>query len=167
MSKKAPFKAARLVRSVISYVLIFMVMYTAINLWRVPSPPDAPKLGLGTQANVPDALTASHEAPILVYFWGTWCHICSITSPSVQALKDSGHQVLGVAVSSGDDEALHAYMREQGYDFININDADGQIFRQWQGQVTPSYAIIKDGKITQRFTGIAPLWSLKFRMWWP
>lgn len=165
MSKKPPFSIARLMRTFVSYLLIFVVMYTAINLWRAPSAPDAPTLGLA-KTGVPDALAASHEAPVLVYFWGTWCHICSITSPSVQALKDSGYQVLGVAVSSGDDEALNTYMRTQGYDFNIINDADGQIFRQWQGQITPSYAIIKDGKITQSFTGIAPLWSLKLRMWW-
>lgn len=149
----------------IGYVLIFLVMYIAINLWRAPEPPDAPLLGLDQQM-APAVLSASQKAPVLVYFWGTWCHICHLTSPSVQALKDSGHQVLGVAVSSGDDKTLTAYLRAQGYDFNNINDADGQIFRQWQGQVTPSYAIIKDGKITQRFTGIAPVWSLKLRMWW-
>lgn len=159
------FSAYRLVRSLITYTLIFLVAYTAINLWRAPKPPDAPFLGLSNHTAA-DALINNHKAPVLVYFWGTWCHICHISSPSVQAMKDSGHQVLSVAVSSGDDATLNAYMRTQGYDFITINDTDGQIFRQWQGQVTPSYAIIKEGKIIQRFTGIAPLWSLKLRMWW-
>ncbi|MGO2624779.1 MAG: protein disulfide oxidoreductase, partial [Psychrobacter sp.] len=39
------------------------------------------------------------------------------------------------------------------------------IFDDWQGQVTPSYVVLKDGEMTQGLTGIQPLWSLKLRLW--
>lgn len=108
--------------------------------------------------------TASHDKPILVYFWGTWCHVCRTTSPNVQALHADGYEVLTVAVSSGNDDELLSHMNERGYDFATINDTDGAIFGAWQGQVTPSFVIVSDGKMVQSFTGVAPLWLLKLRL---
>lgn len=118
-----------------------------------------------SQGQVVDVVKTSHDKPILIYFWGSWCGVCRITSPNIQALHADGHDVLTVAVSSGDDGELLSYMSQHGYDFTTINDTDGTIFRQWQGQVTPSFVIIHRGKMTQSFTGVAPLWSLKLRLW--
>lgn len=148
------------------YLVVFITIYTLVNLWRSPDMPNDIALRYQSQhGHITDIASASHDKPILIYFWGTWCGVCRITSPNIQALHANGYEVLTVAVSSGDDDELLSYMSEHGYDFTTINDADGATFRAWQGQVTPSFVIISDGKMVQSFTGLAPLWSLKLRLW--
>lgn len=129
--------------------------------------PDSPKLVYqNSTGQVVDVVSQSYDTPVLIYFWGSWCGVCRTTSPNVQALHADGRDVLSVAVSSGDDNELLAYMNKHGYDFYTINDQHGAVFGEWGGQVTPSFVILDDGKVAQSFTGIAPLWLLKLRLWW-
>lgn len=148
------------------HLLIFFVIVTAFTLYRQPVMPDNPTwqmTNLGGQ--VLDIEQMSKERAVLVYFWGSWCHICKTTSPKVDELSKYS-QVVTIAVSSGDDGVLGQYLKQKNYQFNTINDNDGQIFHAWQGQVTPSYVIVKDGKVVQGFVGIQPLWLLRARMAW-
>lgn len=159
-------KATKYLLDIAKYLVVFIIIYVVINLWRSPDMPDGVALTYqNSHGQITDVATMSHDKPILVYFWGTWCGVCRLTSPNVQALHADGYEVLTVAVSSGDDGELLTYMNEHGYDFTTVNDTDGQIFRAWQGQVTPSFVIVHDGQMTQSFTGIAPLWLIKLRLW--
>ncbi|OAU96357.1 Membrane protein, suppressor for copper-sensitivity ScsD [Moraxella catarrhalis] len=129
--------------------------------------PVKPNLQLNDyQGTAIDIAAISQESPVLIYFWGSWCHVCTITSPKVNQLHQDGYSVVSIAVKSGDDAQLGQYLQRHQYHFTTINDTDGQIFANWQGQVTPSFVILYQGKPVQRFTGIAPLWSLKLRMLW-
>lgn len=160
-------KAKKVVLSVAQYVIIFLIAYVAINLWRSPSAPDQQILLTPNQSRLPSSvLQTSHSQPILVYFWATWCGICGITSPNIDQLHKEGHQVLAVAVHSGTDWGVDDFLSQHNYQFFNINDQEGEIFSAWQGQVTPSFAIIHKGQVEQAFTGVSPLWSLKLRLWW-
>lgn len=153
--------------SALKYLAIFVLIYVAISIWRAPSLPDTPALVYqNAHGQYVDVIADSHQKPVLVYFWGSWCAICRHTSPNVQALHDDGYAVLTVAVSSGSDKELATYMHKHRYNFITINDGDGQTFNAWQGKAVPSFVILSNGKIAQGFTGLAPLWSLKLRLWW-
>lgn len=77
----------------------------------------------------------------------------------------NNYPVVTIAIKSGDNQALNSYLTEHDYTFTTVNDEQGEIFADWQGQVTPSYVILKDGKMSQGLTGIQPLWSLKLRLW--
>lgn len=154
------------VLSFLAYVLFFVVVYTTLNHWRAPTPPPAIDLSYtNTQGNTADVIALSHERPVLVYFWGSWCGVCRLTSPNVQTLHAEQYPVISVAVSSGDDGELLAYMNRHQYQFATLNDQDGTLFHAWQAQATPSFVIIRDGKAHQRFMGITPLWLLKMRLW--
>ncbi|MBE2895949.1 protein disulfide oxidoreductase [Pasteurellaceae bacterium HPA106] len=107
----------------------------------------------------------SEEKPVLLYFWGSWCSICRLTSPAVASLADEGVQVVSVALRSGDKSAVAAYLREHDYHFRTINDPQGVLAKAWQVQVTPSIIIIKQGKIVHATTGLASPWGLKLRLW--
>lgn len=153
-------KSIAMLKSAIRYLAIFVVIYTIMGYVRQPSMPSAPMM-TDTQGQV---VTFDTNTPVLVYFWGSWCHICRQTSPKVNALSHT-HPVVTVAVSSGDDQAVLAYLTDKGYDFRVVNDQAGSIFGQWQGQVTPSYMIVKDQKAVQGFVGIQPEWLLRLRLW--
>lgn len=154
------------VAHVIAYVVLFLVMYLVMNAWRAPTPPTQLALSYtDTQGKNTDVIQVSHKRPVLIYFWGSWCGVCQFSSPNVQALHDEGYPVLSVAVSSGDDKALLSYLRQKRYSFATINDTDGSLFDKWQGQATPSFVIVHQGQVKQRFMGVSPLWLLKFRLW--
>lgn len=153
-------------KTIAKYFVIFLVIYTVVNWWRSPKLPDTPNLTYqDAQGQTIDVIAQSHQQPILIYFWGTWCSVCRITSPNIQKLHDDGTPVVSVAVSSSSTSALSDYLNVHHYTFVTINDLDGQIFHTWHGQVTPSFVILKNGKTYQSFTGISPLWSLKIRLW--
>ena len=166
--KKTPKqKVLSIVKTLLIYGLMFAVIYTAINWWRQPVMPANPQLQLiDYQGQTVDLAALSQEKPTLVYFWGTWCSVCSFTSPTINKLAaENNYPVVTVAIKSGTDQELHRYLNENSYRFTTVNDQEGEIFADWQGQVTPSYVILKDGEMTQGLTGIQPLWSLKLRLW--
>lgn len=118
------------------------------------------------QGQTVDIAAMSHESPVLVYFWGSWCGVCKITSPTVNSLAQSSpYPVVTIAVQSGGDKELGQYLNAHNFNFTTINDEAGEIFDTWQGQVTPSFVILKDGKMTQGLTGVQPEWSLRLRLW--
>ncbi len=160
-------KALSWLLSGLKYLLIFAVIYTVVNWWRQPIMPANPELTLTDyQGQVVDIEALSHQSPVLVYFWGTWCPICSTTSPKVNALAESQtYPVVTIATQSGSNQDIEQFMTQHGYSFTIINDESGEIFSDWQGQVTPSYVVLKDGEMTQGLTGIQPEWSLKLRLW--
>lgn len=166
--KKSPKqKVLSVFKTVLIYSLIFALIYTAVNWWRQPVMPANPQLQLTDyQGQAIDLAAMSENKPTLVYFWGTWCPICSVSSPTIDKLAAAdNYPVVTIAIKSGPNQQLHTYMSENNYRFTTVNDQEGEIFADWQGQVTPSYVILKDGEMTQGLTGIQPLWSLKLRLW--
>lgn len=151
----------------VKYLAVFLVIYSVVNWWRQPVMPANPELQLTDyQGQAVDLASISQDKPVLVYFWGTWCPVCKITSPTVNSLAQNGaYPVVSIAVQSGDNAELGAYLSEHKFDFVTINDEDGKVFNDWQGQVTPSFVILKDGEMSQGLTGIQPEWSLRLRLW--
>ena len=160
-------KVLSILKTLLIYGVVFALIYTAVNWWRQPIMPANPQLQLTDyQGQTIDLAAMSQDTPTLVYFWGTWCPICSVTSPTINKLSlENDYPVVTIAIKSGSDQELQHYMQQENYSFAIVNDIDGAIFADWQGQVTPSYVILKNGKMTQGLTGIQPLWSLKLRLW--
>lgn len=165
---KKPFKKLnpkKLIKDTALYLVIFMGIYTAFTLYRQPVIPQIPTWQMNTlNGQVVDVEKMSQDGAVLLYFWGSWCHVCHTTSPKVNELSKS-NQVLSIAVSSGDDKAVSDFLAKNNYQFKTVNDETGELFGAWQGQVTPSYVIVKDGQMVQGFVGIQPNWLLKTRLW--
>jgi len=123
----------------------------------VPRSPDAAPLTTTLQA-------ASQNQTLLLYIWGSWCGICKHTSPVIQRLHNSGTPVISVALRSGSDADIRAYLQQQGYTFPAINDGNGALAQQWGVKVTPTIVLIKNGKVLHSTTGLASYWTLKTRI---
>jgi len=165
MSEKKKTKkgwGARL-KSILGYVLFFLVVGWGVDLWRAQElvSGKAPELtAVSVQGESIDLLAMSQEKPVLVYFWATWCSVCSTVSPSVDLVSD-GYQVVTVALSSGADERVQRYLGAKEYDFTVVNDEKGLISRQWGISVTPTLFIINKGEISSVTTGF----TSPFGMW--
>ena len=123
----------------------------------VPRSPDAAPLTTTLQA-------ASQNRTLLLYIWGAWCGVCKHTSPVIQRLHDDGTPVLSVALRSGSDDDIRAYLQQQGYTFPAVNDDNGAWSQQWGVKVTPTIVLIKNGKVLHSTTGLASYWTLKTRI---
>jgi len=108
-----------------------------------------------------------NDGPTLVYFWGSWCSICSTTSPFVSTLaQEDQRNVVSIALSSGDDDEVNLYLKKHDYRFSTINDDNGQISQSWGVAVTPSIFVIDTaGEIRYISTGMTSLWGMKLRLW--
>ncbi len=105
------------------------------------------------------------SSPVLIYFWGSWCPLCSYTSSTVTELSRE-YQVITIALSSGSEKEVLNYLKENKYHFPVINDPDGIISQKWSVFATPSFFIVNsDGEISSVTTGISSAWGLKLRLW--
>ncbi len=135
----------------------------------------APALSaLTTQGDAVDLAAQNNTLPTLIYFWASWCSVCKTTSPAITNLAqenadgsaDKAYNIISVALSSGSDEEINAYLTQQEYQFDAINDDNGQISKAWGVAVTPSLFIIdSSGDISFKSTGITSLWGMKVRLW--
>ena len=151
------------------WLLLFaLLLSTVLDLWRSPAlPEDSPlpvlTLQDGTRA---DLLAMSRERPLLIYYWASWCAVCRFTTPAVEQLWQDGENVLTVALRSGDNTRLQQGMARKGLSFPTHNDEQGTLAARWQVNVTPSFLILKDGKVVSSTTGWSSRWGLQLRLLW-
>lgn len=151
------------------WLLLFgVVISTALDVWRSPALPEGnplPTLTLqdGTTA---DLQAMSRDKPLLVYYWASWCAVCRFTTPTVEQLWQDGENVLTVALRSGNAQQLSKGMGKKGLTFPTHNDERGELAARWQVSVTPSFLIVKDGKVVSTTTGWSSGLGLQLRLAW-
>ena len=151
------------------WLLLFgVVISTALDLWRSPAlPEDGPLPTLTLQdGTTADLQAMSRDKPLLVYYWASWCAVCRFTTPTVEQLWQDGENVLTVALRSGNTQQLSKGMGKKGLTFPTHNDERGDLAARWQVSVTPSFLIVKDGKVVSTTTGWSSGLGLKLRLAW-
>ena len=110
-----------------------------------------------------DTLTLRPHETTLVYFWGTWCPACKVTSPAVNALS-SDYKVISVAVASGTHDEVLNYMQEHHYNFPVIQ-GDEATSARWGASGLPAIFIVRDGEVKFKTRGVTSQWGLEWRLW--
>lgn len=154
-------------KNILLFGALFIILSIAMDWYRKPSAPPqfAEKVLYDLEQQPKIIAQLSHDKPMLLYFWGSWCHFCKYTSPAIQDLAEKGQPVLGVSLRSGNEADVKRYMTENGYRFATVNDPEGDFSRGWGIQATPTILIIKQGKIISHTTGFTSEWGLKLRLW--
>ena len=75
--------------------------------------------------------------PLVIHFWADWCKVCKMEASNIESLSKK-YEVLTIAVNSGDDHALQAYMKERNLHFRVINDREGKWAEKFKVSVFPS-----------------------------
>jgi thiol-disulfide isomerase/thioredoxin len=105
----------------------------------------------------------------LVYFWGTWCPVCKITSPMVNSVANTqDYRVISVAVASGSNADISTFMQHNDYQFAVINQStNGHHFsQQWGATALPAiYIVDKNNQIRFVTTGVTSSWGMSLRLW--
>ncbi|WP_265421036.1 protein disulfide oxidoreductase [Aeromonas salmonicida] len=151
------------------WLLLFgVVISTALDFWRSPALPEGSPLPTVTlqDGTTADLQAMSRDKPLLVYYWASWCAVCRFTTPTVEQLWQDGENVLTVALRSGNTQQLSEGMGKKGLTFPTHNDERGDLAARWQVSVTPSFLIVKDGKVVSTTTGWSSGLGLKLRLAW-
>lgn len=156
-----------LIKNIFLFGSLFIILSIMMDWYRKPTTPAQFEQQVQTDITGQPRVIAqlSHGKPMLLYFWGSWCHFCEFVSPSIQQFSDEGTEVLGVALKSGSTENVQNYLHSKGLNFATLNDPTGEFSKGWDIQATPTILIIKDGKIINHTTGYTSYWGLKFRLW--
>lgn len=115
--------------------------------------------------NGQNALTSLATGPGLIYFWAKWCGVCSLMQSNVSSIHQT-YPLLSVALRSGEDTELKAYLNQQALNWPVVNDQDGEIAKRYGVFAVPAIFVTnKNGKIVFTSAGYSSEWGLRVRLW--
>ena len=148
-------------------IVFILAVYLAIksfmqrDLAEGPAPSFEGKLLGGQSFNI----QPYQGKPVLLHFWATWCSICKMEQSSIASISED-HKVITVAMSSGTDREVAAFLKQQGLSFPVVNDENGTIAERFGVQATPtSFIIDPNGNVKFTEVGFTTEWGLRARLW--
>ncbi len=94
----------------------------------------------------------SEGKPLVIHFWADWCKVCKVEASNIERVSKE-YEVLGIAVNSGDNEKVKAYMQKRGLTFKVLNDVDGKWAKMFKVEIFPT-TFIYDGQGELKFTEV-------------
>lgn len=158
------------IRSTIKEITIALILLVIVS--QLISYIRAPDLGSNhlpqIKATLIDGSTFSTEngKPLLIHFWAISCPVCKLEAPNIESVS-KGYEVLTIAINSGSNANVQAYMQENGLSFKVLNDTEGVWSKAFKIEVFPT-TFIYDAKGKLRFTevGYMTIAGLLARMEW-
>ena len=103
--------------------------------------------------------------PVLLHFWATWCSICKMEENSIASISED-YEVITVAMNSGNDVEITAYLEEQGLSFPVVIDEEGAVAERFGVSAVPtSFIIDPNANITFTEVGYTSELGLRLRLW--
>ena len=90
--------------------------------------------------------------PVVIHFWATWCKVCKLEAQNIETLSKK-YEVLTIAVNSGDNAKVQAYIKQRQLTFKVLNDVDSTWVKKFKVEVFPT-TFIYDGKGELKFTEV-------------
>ena len=148
-------------------ILFFVLLYLGLRAYmqRDMAQGTAPDIQASTLTQQAFRLSDAPR-PLLVHFWATWCAICKLEQASIQSIS-ADYPVITIAMQSGSDADIQAYLNEHQLDFPVINDASGELSARYGVQGVPASFIVNDQQqIMAVERGFTTEWGLRLRLWW-
>ena len=149
------------------WMLAIVLVYFGVRAWQTRDLPQGPAPQL--QGVLLDGrgfdLAQTRGAPMLVYFWASWCPICRVSDGAIDALSRD-YPVVTIAMQSGSDAEVSKFLREEGLRFPVLNDPEGVLAREWRVRGVPAGFIIdRNGDIRFVEMGFTSGWGWRARLW--
>jgi thiol-disulfide isomerase/thioredoxin len=111
------------------------------------------------------SLHSFKDQPVLLHFWATWCPVCKLEQDSIEAISKD-HKVITIAMNSGNDLEVQAFLEENQLSFPVIVDENGGIAERFGVSGVPtSFIIDNSGQIAFTEVGYTTSWGLRLRLW--
>ncbi len=146
--------------------LLLLALYFGLRAWlqQDMAAGTAPPLAGITLAGEPFDLQTFPERPVLIHFWATWCRICRMEQESIDAIARDW-PVITVAMQSGDDAAVRAFLEREGLSFPVINDPEGALAHRYGVTGVPaSFIVDRANRIVFRERGYTTGAGLRARL---
>ena len=101
-------------KSLLQAVIIFIFLSLIVDWVRKPDQPlqSAAQTITLTDGQTTSLQSFSQNRVAVVYFWGSWCRICSYTSSTIEKLHQDNIPTLCVALRSGSDADIAHHMQQ-------------------------------------------------------
>ncbi len=126
-----------ILKEIVLGVLFLFILSNVISYIRKPelNTTDLPKL----EITLMDGREFQHRTgePLVIHFWATWCPTCKLEASNIEAISQK-YEVLTIAVNSGEDTDIKAYMKKRGLTFKVLNDPEGKWAEQFNVKAFPT-----------------------------
>lgn len=146
-------------------VLLVLVWAAEAFLTRDAARGQAPPIEARTLEGEAFDLAGLAGRPAVVHFWATWCRICDLEQGMVERLAHD-HPLIGVAMQSGRDAEVAAWMATRGVAYPVVNDPDGELARQYGVNAVPaSFVLDRQGRVRFVTRGYTSGAGMRARLW--
>ena len=154
MSKvKEKWTLKRVLKEIFTTLVLFFIISQVMNFIRKPDiKTDIYAYSLMDIKNNAIEFNEYIDEPLIVHFWGTWCPTCRLEASNIETLSEK-YNVISIAVNSGTNETIKAYMDEHELDYPVINDAKGALASKFNIGAYPT-TLIYNAKGELKFTEV-------------
>ncbi|HIP51613.1 MAG TPA: redoxin domain-containing protein [Campylobacterales bacterium] len=154
MSKvKEKWTLKRILKEVFTTLILFFIISQVMNFIRKPDVQENMyAYHLTDIKNKSIDFEEYQDEPLVVHFWGTWCPTCKLEASNIQNISED-YNVISIAVNSGSDDELKAYMKEHDLDYRVINDVKGVLAQKFDIGVYPT-TLLYNGKGELKFSEV-------------
>ncbi|BCG64850.1 MAG: hypothetical protein methR_P2643 [Methyloprofundus sp.] len=149
------------------FILLFIVMLSVVQNFsqRNIRTGAVPELPVQTIAGDLTAELMLHK-PAIIYFWGSWCGICTAISDTINNIFQD-YSGVSIALRSGNAATVQQYLQEKRLNWQVLNDNDGQLAEAFGVTAVPAVFIVgHDGQISAVTLGFVTETGLRVRLWW-
>ncbi len=112
-----------------------------------------------------DVMQKISQGPTVLYFWAEWCGICDRMVDTINSVM-MDFPLVTVAVKSGGDDEIRAYLNKNHLDWQVINDHEGSIAETFGVRGVPAVFIInEEGELVWPTTGFSSETGMRLRLW--
>ena len=155
----------KIAKEVISSLLMLFVISMAINYIRKPEiNENIYSLELSDIEGKKIYFDEYKDKPLVVHFWATWCPTCKFEASNIESVSNK-YNVLTIAVNSGSNDKIMAYMKENALSYKVISDSNGALAKKFNISAYPT-TLIYNGEGELKFTevGYSTTLGLKARL---
>ena len=151
----------------LSYLIIIFVVSQGISWWKSRGAQRGNLSGFDVELldGARFEISEFSGKPVLLYFWATWCPICSLQEGSVASIAQD-YPVVTIASWSESEAAVKKHMHDNGLTFPVMLDVSGQLAQSFGVKGVPaSFILSPNGEIAFVETGYTTEAGLRLRLW--
>ena len=140
-------------KEVVSTLLMLFVISMVVNYIRKPDiNENIYSLNLSDIKGKEVNFDEYKHKPLVVHFWATWCPTCKFEASNIERIS-ANYNVLTIAVNSGSNDKITAYMKENALSYKVISDSTGVLAKKFNIGAYPT-TLIYNGEGELKFTEV-------------
>ncbi len=142
----------RIVKEIFIGILLVFILSSIMNYVRKPALDSDQLPDIEVTLINGEVFQKPEGKPLVIHFWAEWCKVCKLEASNIQSISQK-YEVLTIAVNSGNDSRVKAYLKAQGLTFNVLNDSDSSWAKKFKVEVFPT-TFIYSAKGELKFTEV-------------